>query len=112
MKIEHDLLPVLSDDDFEAEVLRSSQPVLVDFGARWCPPCRALAPVVAQLARDYAGKVKMRQLDVDDCPRAPTRFEVRSVPTLLLFAEGRVVGQIVGAVARPAIEALLAKLPG
>ncbi|HEX4458722.1 MAG TPA: thioredoxin [Polyangia bacterium] len=99
----------LTDDNFAAEVLRSPQPVLVELGARWCAPCRALAPVVAELAREYAGQVRMAHLDVDDHPRVPTRFEVRSVPTLLLFANGRVVGQLVGARPKPAIVALVQK---
>ena len=78
-------LATFTDDIFDAELLHASQPVLVDFGATWCAPCRALAPVVAELARAHAGQVKMGQLDIDDSPRAPTRFDVRSVPTLLLF---------------------------
>ncbi len=100
-------LAAFHDANFEAEVLRSSQPVLVDFWATWCGPCRALAPLVAQLAQEYAGRVKMGKLNVDDCPRVATQLEVRSVPTLLLFKDGRVIGQLVGAAARPAIERLL-----
>ena len=105
----NDAVMTLNDDNFEAEVLRSTEPVLLELGARWCAPCRALAPVVAELAHEYAGRVKLAQLDVDDNPRVPTRFEVRSVPTLLLFANGRVVGQLVGARPKPAIVALLQK---
>jgi thioredoxin 1 len=107
-------MPILSSDvtrftdsNFDAEVLQSSQPVLVDFSATWCGPCRAIAPLVAALARDYAGRVKMGQLNVDDCPRVATQFDVRALPTLLLFKDGQVIGQIVGAVARPRIETLL-----
>ena len=102
-------LTTFTDANFDREVLQSPQPVLVDFGAAWCPPCRALLPVVAQLATQYAGTVKMGKLDIDDDPRAPTRYDVRSVPTLLLFHEGRVVGQIVGAAPKAKIEALLAR---
>jgi thioredoxin 1 len=100
-------LASFTDESFDAEVLRSSQPVLVDFSARWCAPCRALAPVVAQLAASYGGKLKVGQLDVDDCPRVATQFDVRSVPTLLLFKDGKVVGQLIGAVAKPKIEQLV-----
>lgn len=102
-----DALTTLTDANFDAEVLASSQPVLVDFWATWCPPCRALAPVVAELARQYAGQVKMAQLNIDEFPRVPTQLEVRSVPTLLLFKDGRVIGQLVGAVNKPKIEELV-----
>lgn len=108
---EHALSPFAAFDDanFETEVLQSSQPVLVDFWATWCGSCRAIAPVLAQLAQQYAGQVKMGKLNVDDCPRVATQLEVRSVPTLLLFKDGRVVGQLVGAAGRPTIERLLQK---
>jgi thioredoxin 1 len=96
-----------TDNDFDAEVLQSSQPVLVEFWATWCAPCRALEPVVESLAKQHAGRLKVGKLNIDEHPRAPTRFEVRSVPTLLLFSGGRVVGQLVGAVPRPKIERLL-----
>jgi thioredoxin 1 len=102
-------LATLTDANFDAEVIRSSQPVLVDFWATWCPPCRALAPIVAELAKEYAGKVKMGKLNIDDCPGVPTRFDVRSIPTLLLFKDGKVIGQIVGAVAKLKIDALVKK---
>ena len=102
-------LATFTDANFDAEVLRSSQPVLVEFWATWCPSCRALAPVVAELARQYSGHVKMGTLNIDDCPSAPTRFDVRSIPTLLLFKDGRVIGQVVGAVAKPKIDGLVRK---
>jgi thioredoxin 1 len=108
-------LATFTDSNFDAEVMRSPSPVLVDFGApvvvdfgaTWCPPCRALAPVVAELAKQYAGRVKIGQLDIDESPRTATRYDVRSIPTLLLFVGGRVVGQLVGAVPRSRIEALV-----
>jgi thioredoxin 1 len=103
------MLTTFTDANFDAEVLHSSQPVLVDFWATWCPPCRALTPVVAELARQYAGQVKMGQLNIDDCPRIPTQFEVRSIPTLLLFKDGRVIGQLVGSAPKPKIDGLVRK---
>ena len=103
-------LATFTDANFDAEVFRSTQPVLVEFSAPWCGPCRALEPVVAELARSYAGRVKMGQLDVDAHPQMPSRLDVRSVPTLLLFLNGQVVGQIVGAVAKAKIEALVKKI--
>jgi thioredoxin 1 len=102
-------LAAFNDANFEAEVLQSPQPVLVDFWATWCGPCRAIAPVIAQLAQQYAGQVKMGKLNVDDCPRVATQLDVRSVPTLLMFKDGQVVGQLVGAAARPTIERLVQK---
>jgi thioredoxin 1 len=102
-------LATFTDANFDAEVVRSSQPVLVDFWATWCGPCRALAPVVETLAREYAGRVKFGKLNVDESQRVAAQLEVRSVPTLLLFKDGRVIGQIVGAAAKPRIDALVQK---
>jgi thioredoxin 1 len=102
-------LATFTDHNFEAEVIHSAQPVLVDFWATWCPPCRALAPVIAQLAQEYAGRVKMGKLNVDDCTRIATQLDVRSVPTLLLFKNGTVLGQIVGAAPKRKIDALVQK---
>lgn len=88
----------VSDDTFEQEVLQSSMPVLVDFWAVWCGPCKAIAPVVEELAGEYEGKLKVMKLDVDDNPRTPTTYGVQSIPTLLLFKDGRPAERIVGAV--------------
>jgi thioredoxin 1 len=98
-----------TDDSFESEVVKSDKPTLVDFWATWCAPCRAIAPLVEQLSEAYAGKVKFGKLDIDSNPRIPTQYEIRSIPTLLLFKEGRVIGQIVGAVPKAKIEDLLKK---
>jgi len=88
----------VSDDTFESEVLKSSVPVLIDFWAPWCGPCRAIAPIVEQLADEYAGKLKIAKMNVDDNPRTPANYGVRGIPNLILFKDGQVQQQIVGAV--------------
>lgn len=85
-----------NDSDFDDEVLSSDKPVLVDFWATWCGPCRQMAPVIDSLAERYAGRVKVGKLDVDHNPAVAQRFNVRGIPTLLLFKNGRPVDQIVG----------------
>jgi len=90
----------VSDDNFETEVLKSPLPVLLDLWAPWCGPCRAIAPIVDELAGEYAGKLKVVKLNVDDNPRTPTRYGVRGIPNLILFKNGEVQQQIVGAVPR------------
>jgi thioredoxin 1 len=87
----------LNDSNFEKEVLQSETPVLVDFWAVWCGPCRAIAPVVEEMAKEYDGKLKVGKLDVDNNPETSVKFGIRSIPTLLVFKGGRVVEQIVGA---------------
>ena len=88
----------VSDDNFDTEVLKSPLPVLLDLWAPWCGPCRAIAPIVDELAGEYAGKLKVVKLNVDDNPRTPTRYGVRGIPNLILFKNGEVHQQIVGAV--------------
>ncbi|MBZ5528958.1 MAG: thioredoxin [Acidobacteriia bacterium] len=90
----------VNDANFEAEVITASQtqPVVVDFWAEWCRPCHMLAPTVAEVAQDYAGKVKVTKLNVDEAMNSAGRFNIRGIPTLLVFKGGQVVGQIVGAV--------------
>lgn len=104
-----DKIANVTDASFETDVLKSSQPVLIDFWATWCGPCRAIAPVVEQLAGEYEGKVKVVKVNIDENPKTPTQYDVRSIPTLLMFKDGKVVGQIVGAVAKPKIEELVKK---
>lgn len=99
----------ITDGTFEAEVLKSSTPVLIDFWAQWCAPCRAIAPMVEALAKEYAGKLKVVKLDIDSNPKTPTKYDVRSIPTLLVFKDGKVFGQIVGAAPRPKVEELIKK---
>jgi len=88
----------VTDSTFEREVLQSTQPVLVDFWAVWCGPCRAVAPVVEEIASDYEGKLKVMKLDVDDNPRTAAAYAVQSIPTLLVFKDGKAAERIVGAV--------------
>jgi len=86
----------VSDNTFDQEVLKSSRPVLVDFWAPWCGPCRMVAPVVEELAREYDGKVEFVKLNTDDNPNTAVKYGIRSIPTLLVFKGGEPVGQIVG----------------
>src|SRR5690349_24982436 len=93
-----DKIANVTDASFEADVLKSSQPVLIDFWAPWCGPCRAIAPVVEELAKEYAGKLKVVKMNVDENPQTPSRYGVRGIPNLILFKGGQVKEQIVGAV--------------
>jgi thioredoxin 1 len=88
----------ITDANFEEVVLKSTMPVLVDFGATWCGPCKALAPVVEQIAEEYAGKAVVAKADVDECPEMSAQFRIRNVPTVLFFKNGEVVDKSVGAV--------------
>ena len=97
---------ILTNENFAAEVEQSDVPVLVDFWADWCMPCKMVAPVVEELANEYEGKLKVGKIDVDAQSELAARFNVMSIPTLFVFKGGEVVGQRVGAVPRPAIEAL------
>jgi thioredoxin len=93
-----ELISHVTDNNFEQEVLKSAQPVLIDFWAPWCAPCRAIAPVIDQLAGDYAGRLKVVKMNVDDNPETPARYGVRGIPNLLIIKGGKVKEQIVGAV--------------
>ncbi len=95
----------LSDDSFSTEVEQGKGLVLVDFWAEWCGPCRAIAPILEQLATAYAGKIRITKMDVDAHPKTPMRFNVRSIPSLLFFKDGKHVDTVVGLVPRPALEA-------
>jgi thioredoxin 1 len=88
----------VSDSNFEGEVLKSPTPVLVDFWAPWCGPCKAIAPLLDELADDYAGRLKIVKINVDDNPDTPARYGVRGIPNLLIIKEGQVKDQIVGMV--------------
>jgi thioredoxin 1 len=91
-------LITITDDNFEEEVIKSDKPVLIDFWAVWCGPCRMVAPIVEELASEYEGKVKIGKLDVDSNQQTSIKFGVRSIPTILIFKDGKVKETIIGAV--------------
>jgi thioredoxin 1 len=99
----------LTDTNFETEVLKSTEPVLVDFTATWCGPCKALAPVVEKLAEEAGGKFKVGKLDIDEAPDVTKRYGVRGVPTVLVFKGGEKVDQHVGVTNRETLLKMLAK---
>jgi thioredoxin 1 len=105
----HGNLIEITDANFEKEVLQSELPVLIDFTAAWCPPCRAIAPHVAAIAAAQVGSLKVGTCDVDGNNELTAKLDIRAMPTLMVFKAGKVVGQIVGAVPRAKIEALVAK---
>jgi thioredoxin 1 len=107
----HDRLLEITDANFDAEVVRSPLPVLVDFTAAWCSPCRAVAPHVHALAAARAGSLRVGLCDAEANPELVARLDVRSMPTLMLFKDGRPVGQIIGAVPRARLEALIDRAP-
>ncbi len=100
----------VGDSNFEEEILKSDIPALVDFWASWCAPCRAIAPIVEGMAKNYADKVKVAKLNVDENPSTPGKYGVRGIPTLILFKDGEVVDQVVGAVPKSQIVNLIEKV--
>lgn len=102
------VMPV-TDDDFEAQVLKAEQPCLVDFWAPWCGPCKAIGPVIAELAREYDGKVQIKKMNVDESPATPGKYGIRAIPTLILFKGGEVIDQVTGAVGKAQLAAILDK---
>jgi thioredoxin 1 len=93
----------ITDDNFESEVIKSNIPVLIDFWATWCGPCKAIAPIVEDLAKEYDGKVKVGKVDVDDNQQTAIKYGIRSIPTLLIIKNGQVNSTIVGAVPKAQI---------
>ena len=87
----------VTDSSFEQDVLQAERPVLLDFWAEWCGPCKAIAPLLEEIAGEYAGKVTVAKMNVDENPKTPMRFNVRSIPTLILFKNGKAEGQKIGA---------------
>lgn len=100
----HHHIKVLTDASFSADVLQSDKPTLVDFWATWCAPCRAIAPHVEKLADKFSGKLNVGKMDIDSNPKIATSYDVRSIPTLLIFHKGQVVKQIIGAVSKTKLE--------
>ena len=102
-------IKVATDETFEELVLHNDKPVVVDFWAAWCGPCRMIAPTVEALAKEYAGKAKVAKMNVDDNQLTPSQYNIRGIPTLLLFKGGRVQEQLVGAAGRDVIENMIKK---
>ena len=100
----------VTDENFKTEIIDSAQPALVDFWASWCGPCRAIAPVVEELAVQYEGRVKIGKLNVDENPKTPGQYGIRAIPTLILFKGGTVAEQITGAVSKSTLENAIKKV--
>ncbi|MBP8626911.1 MAG: thioredoxin [Syntrophorhabdales bacterium] len=100
----------VSDSEFTSQVLESNVPVLVDFWASWCGPCQIMGPVVDEIAGQYEGRVKILKLNVDENPLTPAKYEIRGIPTLIVFNKGEIVDRLIGAQPKSAVESLLKKV--
>ena len=97
----------LTDDTFEKEVINSSDPVLVDYWAEWCGPCKMIAPILEEIASEYTGKIKVAKLNIDENPQTPPKYGIRGIPTLMLFKDGNVEATKVGALSKSQLTAFL-----
>jgi|SRR5581483_4575561 len=97
----------VTDDTFEAEVLKNAAPVLVDYWAEWCGPCKMIAPVLEEIAKEYDGRIKVAKINIDENPATPPRYGIRGIPTLMLFKNGSVEATKVGAVSKSQLSAFL-----
>jgi len=100
----------IGDNNFESEVLQSVKPVLVDFWAPWCGPCRAIAPIVEELAKDFGDKVKFTKCNVDENPTTPTKYGIKSIPTLIFFKDGEIQDKVIGIVAKSKLEEMISQV--
>ena len=100
----------ISDSTFDSEVIKSNTPVLVDFWAPWCGPCRILAPIIKEISDSYSGRIKVRKLNVDENQLVTMKYGIRSIPTLIVFKDGNAKEQIIGAVPKTEIERLINKV--
>jgi thioredoxin 1 len=105
--VSSDTIKHVTDSSFEADVIKASAPVLVDFWAEWCGPCKMIAPMLNEIAGEYQGKVTVAKLNIDENPKTPLRYNVRGIPTLILFKNGQVEGQKVGALRKTDLAAFL-----
>lgn len=100
----------ITDESFEQEILNADMPAMVDFGAAWCPPCRAIEPIIKELVDDFDGKVKIAEVDVDNCRQTAGKFGIMSVPTLIFFKQGKEVDRLIGLRAKEVIKSKLESL--
>ena len=102
-----DTIVYITDDSFQNEVLESSEPVLVDYWAEWCGPCKMIAPILSEIASEYQGKVKVAKLNIDENPQTPPKYGIRGIPTLMLFKDGNVEATKVGALSKSQLTAFI-----
>ncbi len=103
---------VITDTSFDAEVLKSEKPVLVDFWAPWCGPCKAVGPIIDELAADFGDKIKFAKCNVDENPLTPGKYGIRSIPTIIFFKNGSIAEQVIGAVPKTKLEETIKKVVG
>ena len=102
-----DTIVYLTDDSFQNEVIESSEPVLVDYWAEWCGPCKMIAPILTEIASEYQGKIKVAKLNIDENPQTPPKYGIRGIPTLMLFKDGNVEATKVGALSKSQLTAFI-----